>query len=784
MLPTLDLSDRSELTFDYASDMGDAFDPTMQVAWTLGRSELTRNNGAPLPRAELLILGGDEVYPDATPKRYRRQLIEPYRHALEDHRDDEHAPTVLAIPGNHDWYGGLDHWRTAFYASDEPPPNGTDDEPKAARQIFPHWNRVQQTSWWSVKLPHGWWMWGIDTHTTGTINAEQEAFFENQADLLEPGDQVILVTPVPLWRLREKHPSHLRVIDDFVGRHIDAKGRATASVFLAGDFHVFASFQRRRYASGVLEHHVTSGGAGAFLHPTHNIGSVVPLTAMEDDTATERAPFVGGMTWPSRHDTHDITIRKMFAGARDRQSGSLTVLLGLLHLLFAWGAVWKSKPDDVSDGLRGLWDIAENVLTTAPGSWATLVALVLALALGVAFARPNTKEVRVVSFARKVGLLHGLVQFGVTFVTAVVAHWLVWHDDGKGWPADNWLPLALSALVAAVISVLVMLAYFRRVNRDYRINDNEAFSVRHYGDYKHFVRCHVDGDGVLTLRLVGIESVTKGWGAAIRDKQPLPPGSPNGAQVRVGTLAWEKRIERDVTPFRFSEGANRWVSLSISDPDPPPTRLKAADPAQYADELAAHDASRAQLTVVFKQLSEALLRAGCNVSYGGDDRTKSYSEHLAEVAKGSIGVRSARLRNYGAGKEEEPIALDAVEFVPIEANDNGNHDGDATDAAAASDAEATPAADASPHAPDDASLSEAKPDDAEQHKLDLTAMREQATEDSFARIVIGGKILGSKGRGAGPHRRSPPVGRSRPAVVRTRWVRRRRRAHRRGPPRR
>ena len=106
------------------------------------------------------------------------------------------------------WYGGLGPFLTTF---------GTGGQVGARRT-------VQQCNWWSVKLGHGWWLWGVDTGLDGSLNATQDAYFARAAEDLTADDRVVLVTPVPLWRLAEKSPADLRVIDGLVSRHIGSPG--------------------------------------------------------------------------------------------------------------------------------------------------------------------------------------------------------------------------------------------------------------------------------------------------------------------------------------------------------------------------------------------------------------------------------------------------------------------------------------------------------------------------------------------------------------------------------
>jgi Calcineurin-like phosphoesterase len=303
--PDLELGDE-HVWIDYVADMGDAFDPTMHIAWLLGRKHLVhRPVGADptiLRRGKLLVLGGDEIYPIATEERYQKQLRRPYEKAMSS--PPVQAPMVVAVPGNHDWYGGkkgLGPWSAVFCEGKK----------------FGEWQTVQSTSWWSVRLPHGWWMWGLDTALKGKLNDEQKNYF-NSLDV-RSGEQVILCTPVPLWRLRETKPERLHEIDTLMRSAVESKG-AVARLYLAGDQHVFAAYERTRIDTGFEELHVTSGGGGAFLHPTHNLPLVVPHTPVEMPPGQSDERFEGGEFWPSPFITLDQVGSGIIRAVRDRQS--------------------------------------------------------------------------------------------------------------------------------------------------------------------------------------------------------------------------------------------------------------------------------------------------------------------------------------------------------------------------------------------------------------------------------------------------------------------------------
>jgi len=63
------------------ADIGDGFDPTYTIAYLLAQPGLTVE-GQQLPRGEVLMFGGDEVYPTASTQRYEDRTKGPYKAAM------------------------------------------------------------------------------------------------------------------------------------------------------------------------------------------------------------------------------------------------------------------------------------------------------------------------------------------------------------------------------------------------------------------------------------------------------------------------------------------------------------------------------------------------------------------------------------------------------------------------------------------------------------------------------------------------------------------------------
>ena len=103
------------------ADTGDGFNATFATARviagaadaTLGPDPEFAGRGA---QADLLVFGGDEVYPVASAPAYEERLNEVLRAATRMARV-RHSPPVVALPGNHDWYDGLAAFRRNFCES-------------------------------------------------------------------------------------------------------------------------------------------------------------------------------------------------------------------------------------------------------------------------------------------------------------------------------------------------------------------------------------------------------------------------------------------------------------------------------------------------------------------------------------------------------------------------------------------------------------------------------------------------------------------------------------------
>ncbi|HEV8244451.1 MAG TPA: hypothetical protein VGP93_01655, partial [Polyangiaceae bacterium] len=121
-----------DLWIDYVADTGDDVAVSRSVARLLfadyrlpDPDHLGRELEA--PRGELLFFGGDTAYPVATAQEITNRVLVPYNQVLEQLKAEDGAESprvLLGLPGNHDWYDGLDGFGRMFRRR----PDGSEEE--------------------------------------------------------------------------------------------------------------------------------------------------------------------------------------------------------------------------------------------------------------------------------------------------------------------------------------------------------------------------------------------------------------------------------------------------------------------------------------------------------------------------------------------------------------------------------------------------------------------------------------------------------------------------------
>lgn len=286
--------------FDFIADTGDGGNATHTLAEAALRPALQAEGAAaPLERPRLVVLGGDLAYPGASSLDYHYRFLEPFALAKPPRTDaDPNAAwaEVLAIPQNHDWFDSTTTFCRYFVGRSHRP---TEFVGAYARQ---------QRTYFAAKLPHRWWILGLDFALKSDIDRNQ---FRDICALwsphragprIEPGDNVILVYPEPYWTRPLSHGTpkgytarYQRLEHLLEGNPSDDReahgAQARIRLRLAGDLHHYCRHYTKvgcfAEATRTSTHLVTCGSGGAFMHTTHGREVQSPKTidrSIENDT--------------------------------------------------------------------------------------------------------------------------------------------------------------------------------------------------------------------------------------------------------------------------------------------------------------------------------------------------------------------------------------------------------------------------------------------------------------------------------------------------------------------
>jgi hypothetical protein len=457
----LDYASHPELWFDYVADTGDGWDSTYAMASMLAAPAL-EVGGRRLAQGEFLLLGGDTVYPAASQQAYRERFVAPFETAFPR---GEAPKDLLAIPGNHDWYDGLVNFSRRF----------TQYRPVGA------WQTRQGQSYFALKLPHGWWLWGIDVLPGTDMDHGQRQYFRGAAARLCAGDRVILVAAEPEWIKRRIRDPVEDSLLGYVERTLIGPRHAAVHLWLAGDFHHYRRHEKRGDPG---RQRITSGGGGAYLAPTHRPGKRTVLVGAEQ--------YDRKATFPSCFTSFRLSLLLLLFALRHWK---LDILAGLLYAGLTW------TPRVSLD--RGFWEGWRQLFES---SGTTLWAFVVVATMIIYASREGRW------FGALAGLGHGLAHVVCALTLVAWVHHLLGVPDGKRALIHALALFVAGGLVAPTLFGLYLFVSLTLFGR----HADHAFSALQIPDYKHFLRLHIGADGTLSIYPIGIRRVPRGGEAGGR----------------------------------------------------------------------------------------------------------------------------------------------------------------------------------------------------------------------------------------------------------------------------
>lgn len=364
------------LWVDFIADLGDGFEASYSMAYLMAQPSISLKNpdkadkspNLELPAGEIMIMGGDMAYPNATIKEYRARCIEPYDAAFQLKEGQPVKRKLFFIAGNHDWYDGLAAFTSVFCTARDRLAQG-----KGVK--VGGWQAEQRRSYFALALPHGWWFWGIDLALNETIDDAQKNYFEAMSLQTKPGEKIIIILHAPVWQTNDNSPLHE------VSQWARKQG-AEVVCLIAGDLHFYSRFHslgREKIADweNALPQDlqlITSGGGGAFLHPTHQLPremavhwtvpkDKVPPHLLKDDfkdtittvTASDEPTFQKSKgyqfhaphIYPSKSRSMLLALKNLWLPFHNRK---FATFMGVFYLVFAW--VFQIATQDPTDTTR------------------------------------------------------------------------------------------------------------------------------------------------------------------------------------------------------------------------------------------------------------------------------------------------------------------------------------------------------------------------------------------------------------------------------------------------
>lgn len=518
---------RNSIWIDYVGDVGDGWNSTYGVAYYLALPSKTfkytdgKNtfDTTETRRGEVLIFGGDEVYPTASREMYQDRLVVPYETALR-HTDEAH-PHVYAIPGNHDWYDSLVAFTRLF----------------TSRRWFAGWRTRQTRSYFALKLPHNWWLLGTDVQLGSDIDGPQVEYFEKLCQYMEEETKktgkpasIILCHAEPHWIRAWQYEgidpnyseSNLKLLEKRLGNDV--------AVFIAGDLHHY----RRHESRDGSTQKITAGGGGAFLHPTHvgrfarkNFKTIYEkkpgqenlsqrdINGLPKDTVFDQADC-----FPSEPESRRASWRNLlfpFFVFLGNKSWSFGLVIAALYWLIGLSTVASIDDPKLSRIEFNLPSIGGSLLYDLVNSPATLFFVVLTI-IGFIFFTDTHRWLHRVPMGGLHALAHVIAAFTIALLSVFFVPWpeswkstfalagFEFHPDVRMVGASVLIFLG-GFIAGSFIMGLYLLVSLNLFNR----HGNEAFSSLGIEDWKNFLRMQIDENGNLTIYPIGIRRVPRRW---------------------------------------------------------------------------------------------------------------------------------------------------------------------------------------------------------------------------------------------------------------------------------
>jgi hypothetical protein len=253
---------------------------------------------------------------------------------------------------------------------------------------------------------------------------------------------------------------------------------------LSGDTHHYS----RYYASRTNTHFITSGGGGAFLHPTHHLKDSIEIRWLGERTSLSlltdpdgaHGPTSTPYFYPPRKESKRLLSGNLLFW---KTNPGFALLLGAVYWIFSMALVARQHPDAyvitfgiLAAGMIGYFGYQEGFRRTKV--WVAAI-------------------------------VHAAAHFGALVALSWLFEWAninVLHIAGV-W---SWFFMLLMEVVPTGLLVggFIFGVYLLITCRWLDMNHNDAFSAMRLDCYRHFLRLCIRGDELLIFP-VGIDRVPR-----------------------------------------------------------------------------------------------------------------------------------------------------------------------------------------------------------------------------------------------------------------------------------
>lgn len=514
-----------EFWFDFIADTGDGGNATYTMARAALAAALPLDGldaRRSLPEGQLLILGGDLAYPNASAALYQYRLVEMFEAACDaasalqpwpagasdDAPLERGHKLIAAIPQNHDWIDSASTFCRTFVNHEKSGLIGA--------------RTPQQHTYFACRLPHGWHVLGFDFALSGDLDRAQFEAFDSLLAEVPAGSNLVLIYPEPYWTRAlgdgadpafPRRYQRLEYAMQRRGLHIRMR--------LAGDLHHYVR-ERLSNDDGRSTDLVVCGCGGAFGHGTHFRESTTPKAqCVAQEPSALRAEMrgrlcMGCVDGPRRdpdaaYPQPALSRRAAFGNlwALFRLDGrpllesnaSFVLALGLGHLVAA--ALSAAASPAAAAVTNWLWALLTQPLALGALALVVLIAYFTAIDGDPLHADGTTRAAAWALAALQVLMSYLLFR-------------ALWPWAHEGWPQSGgtWALLAARGVgilaLATLVSGLLFGGFLALMSAGFGRIITNASSALASEDHKGFLRMRVGAQG-LEVFMLGCDRVPRRW---------------------------------------------------------------------------------------------------------------------------------------------------------------------------------------------------------------------------------------------------------------------------------